>query len=45
LRVAERPVSKAEGNGVTVKEGKFIGSPMLKMAEKILSKSKQIKKG
>ena len=31
--------AKAEGNGVAVKEGKFIGPPMLKMAEKILRKS------
>ena len=33
---------KAEGKGVAVKEGKFIGPPMLKMAEKILSKHKKI---
>ena len=31
--------AKAEGKGVAVKDGKFIGPPMLKMAEKILSKS------
>lgn len=30
--------AKAEGKGVAVKEGKFIGPPMLKMAEKILFK-------
>ena len=29
--------AKAEGKGVAVKEGKFIGPPMLKMAEKILA--------
>lgn len=30
--------AKAEGKGVAVKEGKFIGPPMLKMAEKIMKK-------
>ena len=30
--------AQAEGKGVAVKEGKFIGPPMLKMAEKILIK-------
>ena len=34
--------AKAEGKGVAVKDGKFIGPPMLKMAEKILSKHKRI---
>ena len=36
--------AKAEGKGVAVKEGKFIGPPMLKMAEKILNKYHQILK-
>lgn len=35
--------AKSEGKGVAVKDGKFIGPPMLKMAEKILEKQKQIK--
>lgn len=30
--------AQAEGKGVAVKEGKFIGPPMLKMAEKIMKK-------
>jgi citrate lyase subunit beta/citryl-CoA lyase len=30
--------AKAEGKGVAVKDNKFIGSPMLKMAGKILKK-------
>ena len=34
--------AKAVGKGVAVKDGKFIGPPMLKMAEKILYKSRQI---
>ena len=34
--------AKAEGKGVSVKDGKFIGPPMLKMAEKILSKHRKI---
>lgn len=34
--------AKAEGKGVAVKEGKFIGPPMLKMAENILEKNRQI---
>ena len=34
--------AKAEGKGVAVKDGKFIGPPMLKMAENILSKHKRI---
>lgn len=34
--------AKAEGKGVAVKDNKFIGPPMLKMAEKILLKRKQI---
>ena len=33
----------AEGKGVAVKDGKFIGPPMLKMAEKILAKHKKQK--
>lgn len=36
--------AKAEGKGVAVKDNKFIGPPMLKMAEKILMKQKQISK-
>ena len=36
--------AKAEGKGVAVKDNKFIGPPMLKMAEKILTKQKQISK-
>ena len=36
--------AKAEGMGVAVKDNKFIGPPMLKMAEKILTKQKQISK-
>ena len=36
--------AKAEGKGVAVKEGKFIGPPMLKMAEKIIEKYKIISK-
>ena len=35
--------AKAEGKGVAVKDNKFIGPPMLKMAEKILAKYRQIK--
>ena len=34
--------AKAEGKGVAVKDNKFIGPPMLKMAEKILAKQKKI---
>ena len=34
--------AKAEGKGVAVKDDKFIGPPMLKMAEKILAKQRQI---
>lgn len=34
--------AKTEGRGVAVKEGKFIGPPMQKMAEKILTKHSQI---
>lgn len=34
--------AKAEGKGVAVKDNKFIGPPMLKMAEKILAKHRQI---
>lgn len=36
--------AKAEGKGVAVKDGKFIGPPMLKMANTILLKNKKIKK-
>ena len=34
--------SKREGKGVTVKDNKFIGPPMVKMAENILRKQKLI---
>lgn len=34
--------AKAEGKGVAVKDNKFIGPPMLKMAEKILAKHELI---
>ena len=34
--------AKAEGKGVAVKDNKFIGPPMLKMAEIILSKKEKI---
>ena len=34
--------AKAEGKGVAVKDDKFIGPPMLKMADKILAKQRQI---
>lgn len=34
--------AKAEGKGVAVKEGKFIGPPMLKMAKTILQKNEMI---
>lgn len=34
--------AKAEGKGVAVKDNKFIGPPMLKMAETILNKQKMI---
>jgi citrate lyase subunit beta/citryl-CoA lyase len=34
--------AKAEGKGVAVKDNKFIGPPMLKMADKILGKHRQI---
>lgn len=37
--------AKAEGKGVAVKDNKFIGPPMLKMAEKILTKNKIIQSG
>ena len=36
--------AKAEGKGVAVKDGKFIGPPMLKMAEKLLNKRNMIKR-
>lgn len=36
--------AKAEGKGVAVKANKFIGPPMLKMAENILSKREMINK-
>ena len=35
--------AKAEGKGVAVRDNKFIGPPMLKMAEKILKKQQKIK--
>ena len=34
--------SQQEGKGVSLKEGKFVGPPMLKMAENILAKNKLI---
>ena len=34
--------ARSEGKGVAVKDGKFIGPPMLKMAEKILAKNRII---
>ena len=34
--------TKAEGKGVAVKDNKFIGPPLLKMAEKILAKQDNI---
>ena len=34
--------AQSEGKGVAVKEGKFIGPPMVKMAKNILSKHEQI---
>lgn len=36
--------AKAEGKGVAVKDNKFIGPPMLKMAEKILRRQELIRK-
>lgn len=36
--------SEKEGKGVSVKDNKFIGPPMVKMAKKILNKEKLIKK-
>ena len=36
--------AKAEGKGVAVKDGKFIGPPMLKMAKNIIMKNQQIQK-
>lgn len=40
VELAEEAVR--EGKGVAVKEGKFIGPPMVKMAENIMAKHKQI---
>ena len=40
IRLTEE--AKSEGKGVAVKDNKFIGPPMLKMAEKILMKYRQI---
>lgn len=40
VQLAEEAV--AEGKGVAVKEGKFVGPPMVKMAEKILYKHNMI---
>ena len=34
--------AKREGKGVAVKDGKFIGPPMVKMAENILRKQQLI---
>ena len=41
VQLAEEAV--AEGKGVAVKDGKFIGPPMVKMAKNILAKFEQIK--
>lgn len=40
----ELPLLFAKGKSVTMKDYEFIGPPMLKMAEKILMKQKQISK-
>ena len=42
VQLAEEAV--AEGKGVAVKEGKFIGPPMVKMARNIMAKHNQIEK-
>lgn len=42
LTLAQEAVS--EGKGVAVKEGKFIGPPMVKMAKNIMAKQEQINK-
>jgi len=42
VRLAEEAVS--EGKGVAVKDGKFIGPPMVKMAKNILEKQAEINK-
>ena len=42
VELAEEAVS--EGKGVAVKDGKFIGPPMVKMAKNILSKYEKIQK-
>ena len=42
VQLAEEAV--AEGKGVAVKEGKFIGPPMVKMAKNIMAKHNQIEK-
>ena len=43
VKLAEEAVK--EGKGVAVKDGKFIGPPMLKMAKDILKKQKMIEYG
>lgn len=43
IRLTEE--AKAEGKGVAVKDNKFIGPPMLKMAQRILAKYKIIENG
>lgn len=40
VKLAEEAVR--EGKGVAVKEGKFIGPPMVKMANNIMAKHKQL---
>jgi len=40
--VPQKKAAVAEGKGVAVKEGKFVGPPMVKMAEKILYKHNMI---
>lgn len=42
VRLSEEAIR--EGKGVAIKDGKFIGPPMLKMARNILSKQSQIEK-
>lgn len=42
LRLADEAVQ--EGKGVAVKEGKFIGPPMVKMAKNIMAKQNQIER-
>lgn len=40
----ELPLLSAKGKSVAVKDKKFIGPPMLKMAEKILAKQDNIQR-